>query len=157
MQTLFIQTLLKHDYQDFKYKILVVAVMWGLVAIAITIDLFSGVRKAKERGELSTSYGFKQTVSKVVLYYTFMLFAFLMDCIGTFFYPLPFVTFIASFFLIFIEGKSVLEKAHEKDKRKFNKSLHELSILLENKEDLIKGLTEIVKQKIREDNENETN
>lgn len=152
---LFIQSFLNDDYHAFKYKIAVVAIMWLLVAVAIVIDLFSGVRKAKERGELRTSYGFKQTVNKVVLYYAFMSFAFLMDCIGTFFYPLPFVTFIAAFFLIFIEAKSMLEKAHDKDKRKFNKSIQELAILLENKEDLIKGLTEILKKQSKED-EDET-
>ena len=153
MKILFIQSLLNEDYHNFKYKIAIVAIMWGLVAIAIIIDLFLGVKKAKERGEASTSYGFKQTVNKVVLYYAFMSFAFLMDCIGTFFYPLPFVTFLAAFFLIFIECKSFFEKAHDKDKRKFNKSLHDLSILLENREDLIKGIVEIIKKEKEENND----
>lgn len=157
MKLLFIQSFLNEDYHAFKHKIAVVGFVWLLVAIAIIIDLISGVRKAKERGEMRTSYGFKQTVNKVVLYYTFMLFALLIDCIGTFFYPLPFVTFIAAGFLIFIEAKSFFEKAHDKDKRKFNKSLQELAIILENKEDLVKGLAEIVKQKIKEDKENENN
>lgn len=97
---------------------------------------------------MRTSYGFKQTVNKVVLYYAFMLFALMFDCIGMFFYPLPIVTFVAAAFLIFIEGKSVFEKAHDKDKRKFVRSVEELAILFDNKEDLLKALAVIVKQKI---------
>lgn len=141
-----IQHLLGGNYQELKSTLAIIGFMWLLVAAAITIDLISGVRKAKERGEMRTSYGFKQTVNKVVMYYAFMVFAFMFDCIGMFFYPMPFVTLIAAGFLIFIECKSVFEKAHDKDKRKFNKSLQELAILFDNKEDLIKGLSEIVKK-----------
>lgn len=150
-----IHNLLQGDYISLRITALIIGIMWLLVACAIIIDLFSGVRKAKERGEARTSYGFKQTVNKLVLYYALMLFAFMFDAIGMFFYPLPIVTFIAAAFLIFIEGKSVLEKAHDKDKRKFSKSIEELAILLENREDLIKGLSELVKQK-EEDNEQGT-
>lgn len=75
--------------------------------------------------------------------------------LGMFFYDNPFVTLIAAGFLIFIEGKSILEKAHDKDKRKLNKSLEDLSIILENKEDLIKGVAEIVKNQIEKENETE--
>lgn len=145
-----IQKLLLEDYNAVRTDVIILVTMWGLVAIAITIDLFSGVRKAKIRGEASTSYGYKQTVKKVVLYYSLMLFALLFDCIGMFFYPLPVVTFAGAAFLIFIEGKSVLEKAHDKDKRKFAKSVEELSVLFENKDDLIKGLAELIKQKQKE-------
>ncbi|WP_101688236.1 phage holin family protein [Dysgonomonas massiliensis] len=152
-QFLIIQTLLTGDYQTARIDAAIIGIMWLLVAIAIVIDLFSGVRKARERGEMRTSYGFKQTVNKVVLYYAFMLFALMFDCIGMFFYPLPVVTFVCAAFLIFIEGKSVFEKAHDKDKRKFTKSVEELVILLENREDLIKGLSELVKQKAEEEND----
>lgn len=150
-QLLIIQTLLMGNYETARIDAAIIGVMWLLVAIAIVIDLLSGVRKARERGEMRTSYGFKQTVNKVVLYYAFMLFALMFDCIGMFFYPLPIVTFICAAFLIFIEGKSVFEKAHDKDKRKFTKSVEELAILLENREDLIKGLSELIKQKTEDD------
>lgn len=153
-RTLFINPLLSGDTATLRSQIAIVAIMWLLVAIAIIIDLVSGIRKAKERGEMRTSYGFKQTVNKAVLYYAFMLFGFMFDCIGMFFYPLPIVTLIASAFLIFIECKSVFEKAHDKDKRKFNRSLNELVTLLDNRDDLLKGITEIVRQKAEEDAEN---
>ncbi|MBB4036539.1 hypothetical protein GGR21_002445 [Dysgonomonas hofstadii] len=149
---LFIQSYLNGDYVSLETKLAIVAIMWLFVAIAITLDLISGWRKAKERNEARTSYGLRRTVTKVVFYYAMMFFAFMFDCIGTFFYPLPYVTFIAAGFLIFIEGKSILEKAHDKDKRKLNNSLKDLSIMLDNRDDLIKGLTELVK-KISEEKE----
>lgn len=139
-----IQHLLDGNYDAARLQAAIIGIMWLLVAIAICIDLFSGVRKAKERGEMRTSYGFKQTVNKIVLYYAFMLFSLLFDCIGMFFFPLPFITFGSAAFLIFIEGKSVFEKAHDKDKRKFVKSAEDLVLLLENRDDLVKVLTELV-------------
>ncbi len=151
---LFVQSLLNQDYPSLRIKLAIVGIMWLMVTIAITIDLISGWHKAKERGEARTSYGLRRTVSKAVLYYALMLFAFMFDCIGTFFYAQPYITLIAAAFLIFIECKSILEKAHEKDKWKMNKSIEELYVMLDNKDDLLKGLSEILKNKIKEDEEN---
>lgn len=151
---LLIQSYLNEDYTSLKFKLLIVAIMWGLVTVSMVIDLISGWSKAKQRGEERTSYGLRRTVTKSVMYYGLLFFAFMFDCIGTFFYPLPYVSMIAAGFLIFIEGKSVLEKANDKDKRKLNKSLEELSIILDNKEDLIKGVAEIMKNQIEKQKDN---
>jgi hypothetical protein len=70
-----------------------------------------------------------------------------------FFYPLPFVTFAFTAFLVFIEAKSVLEKANEKDRRKAAKSLRDVAVMLENKDNiiqLIEKLTELDKQQNKE-------
>lgn len=154
---LLIPSLLNDDYSTLRFKLAIVAIMWLMVTIAVALDLISGYRKAKERREARTSYGLRRTVTKAVLYYALMLFAFMFDCIGTFFYPLPYVTFIAAAFLIFIEARSILEKAHDKDKRKLNKSLEELSIILDNRDDLIKGVAEIVKNQIEKQKEENGN
>lgn len=143
-----IQALLSENYGSLRFHLAIIGIMWIIVAIAMTADLISGWRKAKERNEARTSYGLRRTVTKFVLYYAMMLFAFMFDCIGMFFYDNPFVTLIAAAFLVFIEGKSILEKAHDKDKRKLNKSLEDLSIMLDHKDDLIKGVAEIVKHQI---------
>lgn len=156
---LFIESFLTGNYSDLRFKLAIVGIMWFMVTVSIALDLISGWRKAKERGEARTSFGLRSTVTKAVLYYALMLFAFMFDCIGTFFYPLPYVTFLAAAFLIFIEAKSILEKAHDKDKRKLHKSMKELGIILENKEDLIKGIAEFIKNQTEEQKitENESN
>ncbi|MDH6309285.1 phage-related holin [Dysgonomonas sp. PFB1-18] len=157
--TLFIHSLLTGDYADLRIKLAIIAIMWLFVAVAIVIDLISGYRKAKERNEARTSYGLRRTVTKIVMYYAMMLFAFMFDCIGMFFYPQPYVTFIAAGFLIFIEAKSILEKANDKDKKKLNKSLQDLSAILDNRDDLIKGIAETLKNQLtdKKETEDETN
>ncbi|WP_156032711.1 phage holin family protein [Prevotella sp. 10(H)] len=152
---LIIESFLTEDFVTLRIKLAIVAIMWLLVAIAISLDLVSGWRKAKERGEVRTSYGLRRTVTKAVLYYALMLFAFMFDCIGMFFYAEPYVTLIAAGFLIFIEAKSILEKAHDKDKKRFGRSIEELTTILENKDDLIKGITDIVKKQLENNEENE--
>jgi len=141
------------NYDELRKILLIIGIMWLMVAVSIALDLISGWRKAKERGEARTSYGLRRTVTKTVLYYALMLFGFMFDCIGMFFYNLPFVTFIVTAFLIFIEAKSILEKANDKDKRKLNKNLIDLSILLENKDDLIKGIAGIIKNQVEQNKE----
>lgn len=145
-----IEAFLTEDYEALRVKLAIIGIMWLLVAIAISIDLISGWKKAKERGEARTSYGLRRTVTKTVLYYALMIFAFMFDCIGMFFYDQPCVTLVAAAFLIFIEAKSIFEKAHDKDKRKLNKSLEDLSLLLEHKDDIAKGVAEILKNQLKE-------
>lgn len=150
-----IEAFLTEDFETLKLKLAIVSIMWFLVAVAITLDLISGWKKAKIRHEARTSYGLRRTVTKLVLYYALMLFAFMFDCIGMFFYADPYVTLIAAAFLIFIEGKSIFEKAHDKDKRKLNKHFEEFSILLENKDDLAKGIAELMRKQIEQENINQ--
>lgn len=143
---LIIQHLLEGDIKSLKFELAIVAIMWGLATSAMAIDLVFGWSKAKKRGEARTSYGLRRTVTKAVLYYALLFFAFMFDCIGMFFYALPYMTMIGTAFILFIEGKSIIEKAHDKDKRRLNRSLDELATLLENRGDLIKGIIEIVKR-----------
>lgn len=155
-----VQLLLSEDYNTLRFKLAIVAIMWLLVAVSIVLDLISGWRKAKERGEARTSYGLRRTVTKAVLYYALMVFAFMFDCIGMFFYTEPYITLIAAGFLMYIEAKSIFEKAHDKDKRKLNKSLEELSVMLEHRDDLIKGVAEMIKNQVikeKEENNGDTN
>ena len=152
---LFIQSLLQDDYSGLRTKFAIVIIMWLFVTIAMSIDLLSGWHKARERGEARTSFGLRRTVNKAVMYYALMLFAFMFDCIGTFFYPFPYITMIAAAFLIFIEAKSIFEKAHDKEKRRFNQSLGDLALILDNRDDLLNGLMEVVKRQLSEQEQNE--
>lgn len=81
----------------------------------------------------------------------------MFDVLSSMVLPMPYFTMLASFFLVFIEAKSVLEKAHEKDRRKMNKSIKELAVLLEHKDDVLKGITELLKEKEKEEKEDESN
>ncbi|PXV60134.1 hypothetical protein CLV62_13154, partial [Dysgonomonas alginatilytica] len=85
--------------------------------------------------------------------YGLLCFAFMFDVLASFIAPLPYFTLLASAFLIFIEWKSVLEKAQDKDRRKMNKSIKEIAVLLEHKDDILKGITELLKEKEEKENE----
>ncbi|PXV69245.1 phage-related holin [Dysgonomonas alginatilytica] len=145
MKLLFINAFLNKDYEALYQKIELELIMWVIVLIAIIIDLISGLRKASQMGELHTSYGFRRTVSKMVQYYGLLCFAFMFDILSSMILPLPYFTMLASFFLVFIEAKSVLEKAQDKDRRKINENLKDLITLIENKDNLLKGVSEILK------------
>lgn len=145
MTQTFINSFISKDYETLFDKLELVLIMWIIVLIAIVIDLVSGLQKATKLGEDHTSYGFRRTVTKSVQYYGLMSFAFMFDVLSSLVSPMPYFSMLASFFLVFIEGKSVFEKAQEKDRRKVNESIKDLITLIENKDNLLKGVSEILK------------
>lgn len=156
---LFIDSLLKGDYSALKIKLAIVGIMWLFVLTAIIIDLISGYSKAKQNGEFRTSYGLKRTVSKFTLYYSGLFCAFMIDSIilyviSSFAIPvpsIPYITIIGSGFLIYVEFRSVMEKASEKERTRFTKSLEELIVLLEKRGDIKEALPEVIKKLKKED------
>jgi len=151
---LFIDSLLKGDYTSLKIKLAIVGIMWLFVFVSIIVDLKSGYTKAKLRGDVRNSYGLKRTVSKFTLYYSCLLLAFMIDAIimyvlTAFSTPvpaIPYITIIGSAYLIYVEARSVMEKAEDKEKARLSKSLSELLIMLENKDDVIKAISETIKK-----------
>lgn len=145
MIQLFINSYLTKDYETLSTKLELVIIMWIIVLIAIIIDLISGLRKASQLGEIHTSYGFRRSVTKMVQYYGLMCFALMFDILSSLVVSIPYFSMLASFFLVFIEAKSVFEKAQDKDRRKINENIKDLIILIENKDNLLKGVSEILK------------
>lgn len=97
--------------------------------IFIFADLYSGIRKAKQRGERITSRKTRDTINKIARYYNVLLVlgvldAMQMSCLwymntyGGWSAPLfPWMTFIGSCFVGIIEVKSILEPADEKEEK----------------------------------------
>lgn len=96
-----------------------------IVLMAMAVDLAAGLWKAKVRGEVHTSKGYRRTVTKFVVYEGALLIATGIDSIMHFcrfwdlislpFHAIPIITFIVAAFLCFVEGKSVCEKAENKE------------------------------------------
>lgn len=67
------------------YQLAVVGlIVFGLLVsplFFIALDFWSGIRKAKERGEVITSDGWRQTVNKSVKYYNLLFALLLVDAI----------------------------------------------------------------------------
>jgi hypothetical protein len=121
------------------------------------MDLWSGVNKAKQRGEIRTSWAYKKTIDKVNRYFNLLLALNLADAIqisvvyfvfheyGWDIIMLPFFSFIGTCYEAFVEVTSILEPASVKEEKKqkdFSKLL--FTILKDNslKESVIKALQE---------------
>lgn len=156
MTQLFVNSFMSKDYDSLELKLELVMIMWIVVLVAIIIDLIAGVHKAKRLGEATTSQGFKRTVNKLVQYYGLLSFAFLFDILASIVEPLPYFTALAALFLVFIEAKSVFEKAEEKDRRKMSKEADKLVTILENRGDVLKAIAEILKKEEKEDEKETT-
>lgn len=115
-----------------------------LVLVAALLDLKSGKRKAKQRGEKITSDGLRRTVKKLSGYYNLLLCISVIDIMQMigFYYldvyydwsvPLfPMLTLFGSLSFGFIEGKSIYEKAEDKIKKQATQAAVMLANAIEN-------------------------
>ena len=122
--------------------VLLICICVGGMLIAMAVDLFFGIRKAKALGHATTSTGYKKTCEKGRKY--FMPFAVLMmiDIIGCIILPVPFFAMIWAAWCIFCEFKSVREKSWTKaELRKAEKTMN---IVVENKDEIAKAIAKLI-------------
>lgn len=108
---------------------LVLVLMIGeyvLVLLAVAADLWSGVRKARQRGEARRSKALRLTIDKLCRYYNALFALTVIDVMQmaaveylrvTYGYPLPLfplLTLIGAVGIAIIEVRSIHEKAEEK-------------------------------------------
>lgn len=155
---------LKEDYSAITMKLIVVGILWCAVLLAMMIDFYFGIRKARQIGEVRSSEGYKRSVSKFNQYFGMLLYAFIFDAIVPISYffefpisAIPMVSLLATVALVFTEAKSVHEKADEKQRRKVNASLVSIVELLEKKDDVLKDLLSNYKKEQDENNSSVNN
>lgn len=100
--------------------------------VFIFVDLWSGIHKAKARGESITSKGYRNTVRKIARYYNVLFVLMALDsmqiaCLGYMrivgildWILFPWLTLLGSIGVGLIEVKSVIEPADEKESRRMN-------------------------------------
>lgn len=152
------------NYQQIFIVCILLSSEYVLVLLAVLADLVSGCRKAKKRGELRSSYGFRKTVDKLGRYYLplfaltvvdimQMVAVWYLNTFHDFHIPLlPIMTLIGAIGIGIIEIKSILEKAE--DKVKFERVGVLAGDIVKNREDaaaIIKVLGEYLKSN---DNDN---
>ena len=103
-------------------RVVIIIICWIFSTIACIVDFWSGTLTAKILGEKLISHGFRRTIVKIGDYARVLMFAFMVDVLGSLlsFYILPFATMLCALAILCIEGKSVLEnskrrKAHAAD------------------------------------------
>lgn len=103
-------------------RVVIIVICWIFSTIACIVDFWNGTLTAKILGEKLMSHGFRRTIVKIGDYARVLMFAFMVDALGSLlsFYILPFATMLCALAILCIEGKSVLEnskrrKAHAGD------------------------------------------
>ena len=139
----------------------IVAVMAMLVVLfAMSVDLVSGIRKAKMRGELRTSTALKRTLTKFISYEGGMIIALGVDLLIhmsqllhlfglSAIYGVPVVTCLVGVFLLVVEFISVREKADKKTRKDMEAAAELLSRVLtnENARDMLRAAMEMQERK----------
>lgn len=114
-------------------------VMMIAVIVAMGLDLASGWRKAKLRGEERTSYGFSRSFSKFLIYEgiaivgtcidTMIHFVWAQFANGTYYF-VPVVTAFLCTILCIVEAWSIREKADQKQRRRMNEAAGVVATIL---------------------------
>ena len=115
-------------------QITLIIVLYVAVILVVMLDLWSGLRKAKQLGQYRSSSGLRKTVDKLASYFNLLLVLTVIDVmlILSFYHlnpqlsfnvPLfPILTLIGAVFVGAIELKSIYEKANDKDKGRYQEA-----------------------------------
>ncbi len=129
------EAILNYTGHLYSHIVLIVATTAALL-LAMLIDLISGVRKAKARGEATSSQGFKKTCEKARKYFGPYVVLVCIDLLACVVIPVPAFSMLWAAYCIFCEFVSVREKSWKKEElRKAEKTMN---IIVENKDDLAK-------------------
>lgn len=123
---------------------LVIAICMGALIVSMAVDLFFGIKKARQNGEATTSKGLKKTCDKARKYFSPFMVTVCIDLIACIVMPFPVFSMIWAGYCVFCEFMSVREKSWQK--AEIRKQEKTISILLENKEDLAKAFAEVLKK-----------
>lgn len=159
---------LEINYQQLFVVCVLLFAEYILVLLAVVADLISGCRKAKKRGELRSSFGFRRTVDKLARYYIPLFALTVVDAMqmivvgylngyhGYSIPLLPVLTLLGAIGIGIIEVKSILEKAE--DKAKFERVGTLASSIIKNRDDAAAVIAELGKY-LKEDSDgnSETN
>lgn len=136
----------------------IMLLMYVIILALIFADLWAGVRKAKIRGELRTSYGYKKTIEKIAKYYNMAFALSLVDVLQItvifflyYFYEvdlwmIPWFTAFATGYVAWVEIHSIWEPADMKEKKQQEDYAAAL-LALANQVGGVEKLIELLKQK----------
>ena len=119
------------------------------------VDLFFGIKKAKENGLATTSTGFKKTCDKARKYFSPFMVTVCIDLIACTVLPFPVFSMIWAGYCVFCEFVSVREKSWQK--AEIRKQDRTMQVILENKDEIAKAVVEIMKEERKKGGDNENN
>lgn len=126
---------MNHDWERLEFLTIVLLVFYACVFVSILIDLHFGVKRSKLRGQVSTSYGYRRSISKAGSYFGLMVMMTLIDVIASIVTDLPFFTALVAIAIVLVEVKSVFENIQGVEKE-VQKLPDVLTAILKNKGDI---------------------
>ena len=136
------ETFINYAEEHLYLHIILITLCTAAILVAMAIDLFAGVSKAKENGIATTSRGLKLTSKKAVRYLVPFVTLTLLDMVASFVLPAPFFSMLWTSYVLLCEFKSVREKSWEK------KEIHDfertIKIAASDKADIAKLLADLM-------------
>jgi len=104
------------NYSGMSIELTLIFICWGMMIVAVFIDLWTGVERAKACGEKMKSGKFRLTLIKIGDYWRVMIFGLFIDIILFMILDnyAPFGSLLFAIACCFIEGKSVIENLRRK-------------------------------------------
>lgn len=152
-------------FEGIEHMIMVGMLCSVFVLVAMGVDLVSGLIKAKQRGELRSSFGLRRTVNKFVVYQGGILIAIMIDVMIHFSHLLllfhldhivgfPVITCLMGVFLCFVEYLSIREKAADKTKRLMSDGA-QLALKVLDEKKIAEAVSEMLKKAMLNEKKNE--
>jgi hypothetical protein len=117
MNLLFIRSIVDQDWVRLNMLAYVLIILYSCVLLALLIDLFFGVRRAKRLKVARTSYGFRRTITKASTYFGLMMLLTIADIVASVILQMPYFTVIGALGIVIVEGISVYEKVKDENKK----------------------------------------
>lgn len=122
--------------------IVLIALSTAALLLAMVVDLYYGIKKAKQLGQATSSTGLKKSCEKARKYFSPYLVLICIDIMACTLIPVPAFSMLWAAFCILCEFKSVREKAWQKEElRNAEKTM---SVIIENKDDIAKMVASIL-------------
>lgn len=134
--------LLIEFYKDHMIHAVYLLLAYGGVLISMSVDLVSGIRKARKMGVARTSAGYKMTCDKAVKYFLPMVCLTVIDLITCMLVPFPVFTLAMAAWNVYCEFRSVMESTHQK--HEIRDAQRTMQVVLKNKDDIINAIAQLL-------------
>ena len=92
------------------------AILYACVLLAVLIDLFFGIKRARRLKIARTSFGYRRTITKLTSYFGLLLMLTIIDIAASIILKVPYFTVLGTIGIVIVETKSVFENLKQEDK-----------------------------------------
>lgn len=116
MEILFISSALTKEWTHLDELFAVLAVLYTCVFLSVIVDLFFGVRRARQLKIIRTSYGYRRTITKLTGYFGLMIMFSIADVVASVLFKMPYFSVAGAIGIVLVEAKSVFENLKQQEK-----------------------------------------